>query len=160
MTGNSGRLTAAGGWYAPRSALDALGITITDQEPPISTYEDVLDHNLGSIYWSRNNNPVDEHLTKIGEVELAEPNYSFDLLAFWVRKRDGQLLYATDSGCSCPMPFEDTKVRDLRETTLDTVTDVARREAHDPSGYGAVPQADVVQKVRDLIPDMREAGAR
>ena len=126
----------------------------------MSTYEDVLDHNLDSIYFGFNANPVDEHLTKIGEVDLAEPDYSFDLLAFWVRKRDGQLLYATDSGCSCPTPFEDTKVRDLRETTLDTVLDVARREAHDPSGYGAIPQIDVVQKVRDLIPAMKEAGAR
>ena len=126
----------------------------------MSTYEDVLDHNLSSIYYGINANPVDEHLTKIGAIELAEPNYSFDLLAFWVRKRDGQLLYATDHGCSCPTPFDAVKVRDLRETTLDTVLDVARREAHDPSGYGAVPQADVVQKVRDLIPDMKGAGAR
>lgn len=126
----------------------------------MSTYEDILDRTLASLWWSRNPNPVDEHLTKIGEVDLAEANYSFDLLAFWVRKSDGQLLYATDSGCSCPTPFEDVKVRDLRETTLDAVTDVARREAHDPSGYGAVPQVDVVQKVRDLIPAMKEAGAR
>lgn len=126
----------------------------------MTTYEDVLDHNLDGMYWSGNPNPVDEHLTKIGEVNLAEPDYSFDLLAFWVRKRDGQLLYATDHGCSCPMPFDNIKVRELRETTLDTVLDVARREAHDPSGRDAVPQVDVVQKVRDLIPDMREEGAR
>lgn len=126
----------------------------------MSTYEDILDHTLDGVYWSRNPNPVDEHLTKIGEVDLATPDYSFDLLAFWVRKRDGQLLYATDSGCSCPMPFDSIKVRELRETTLDTVLDVARREAHGPDGYETVPQVDVVQKVRDLIPAMREAGAR
>lgn len=126
----------------------------------MSTYEDVLDHTLDHTQYAINANPVDEHLTKIGEIDLAVADYSFDLLAFWVRKRDGQLLYATDSGCSCPTPFDAVKVRDLRETTLDTVLDVARREAHDPSGYDVVPQADVVQKVRDLIPDMKGAGAR
>lgn len=126
----------------------------------MSTYEDVLDHTLDHTQYAINANPLVEHLTKIGEVDLSVADYSFDLLAFWVRKRDGQLLYATDSGCSCPMPFDNIKVRELRETTLDTVLDVARREAHGPDGYETVPQVEVVQKVRDLIPAMREAGAR
>lgn len=37
MTRDPRRLTASGGWIAPRSALDALGITITDQEPHMDT---------------------------------------------------------------------------------------------------------------------------
>lgn len=40
--------------------------------------------------------------------ELDDPNacYSFDTFVVWERLEDGALLYATDSGCSCPSPFE------------------------------------------------------
>lgn len=44
-------------------------------------------------------------LVKVAEVDLSEPCYSFDLLAVWADS-DG-LYLATDSGCSCPTPFED-----------------------------------------------------
>lgn len=121
----------------------------------MTTYEDILDYAVGDYYGSACDE-IAEHLTKVGEVDLAEPCYDFNLLAFWVRKRDGQLLYATDSGCSCPSPFQDTQVRDLKETNLAGVLDVAHREV---SEYG-YSSAEVVQSVRELIPAMREAGAR
>lgn len=119
-------------------------------------YEEILDHTL-SYWWGEGKNPIDRHLTYIGEVDLSEPDYSFDLLRFYVRKHDGMVLYATDSGCSCPSPFEDTRVGDLKETTVAGVEAVARAEAHDDYG---VPVLDVVSAVRVLIPAMREAGAR
>ena len=43
-------------------------------------------------------------LVKVAEHELSEPFYSFDTLACW-RGAEG-LYIATDSGCSCPIPFE------------------------------------------------------
>lgn len=41
--------------------------------------------------------------------KLEDPNasYSFDIFAIWIRKKDGELFYGIDSGCSCPSPFED-----------------------------------------------------
>lgn len=33
-------------------------------------------------------------------------SYEFDILAFWSTK-DGVVYSASDSGCSCPVPFED-----------------------------------------------------
>lgn len=36
----------------------------------------------------------------------ARDDYGFDILAFWVDK-DGVVYSASDSGCSCPSPFED-----------------------------------------------------
>ena len=33
-------------------------------------------------------------------------SYEFDILAFWVNC-DGVVYSASDSGCSCPVPFED-----------------------------------------------------
>jgi hypothetical protein len=52
-------------------------------------------------------------LTKVGEWEWSEPDWSFDITAVW-RKSRGKYYYASDAGCSCPTPFEDiTSVRDL-----------------------------------------------
>lgn len=126
----------------------------------MSTYEEILGNSLNHWYGPNDEDPIAEHLVKVGEVDLREPDYSFDLLAFWVRKRDGQILYAADSGCSCPSPFEDVTVGELKETTLAGVLDVARREAYGPDAYSAISTVNVVQAVRDLVPAMREAGAR
>lgn len=38
--------------------------------------------------------------------EDADLSYEFDILAFWATK-DGVVYSASDSGCSCPTPFED-----------------------------------------------------
>jgi hypothetical protein len=39
---------------------------------------------------------------------LSEPNldYAFHMLNVWREKATGDLLWAEDSGCSCPSPFE------------------------------------------------------
>ena len=34
-----------------------------------------------------------------------EPDYDFDILAVWATE-DGRVFVETDSGCSCPSPFE------------------------------------------------------
>lgn len=124
----------------------------------MTNYNDILNVNVTAGYWNNNSDEVSEHLVKIGEVDLAEPDYSFNLIGFWVRKHDGMIMYTTDSGCSCPMPFEDTKVGELSETTLDKVLDVARANAYsDEYGYHS---SVVVESVKALIPEMIAAGAK
>lgn len=51
--------------------------------------------------------------------EIDDPNasYEYETMVLW-RHADGRLFYATDSGCSCPTPFEDFKtLNDLTELT-------------------------------------------
>lgn len=43
-------------------------------------------------------------LTKVAELDLEEPCYSFNILAVWHDEHGFYL--GTDSGCSCPVPFE------------------------------------------------------
>lgn len=60
------------------------------------------------------NNPFEDETTgyrKVAEVELSEPFYSFNTLV--VLEKDGGLYLATDSGCSCPTPFESHTEDDL-----------------------------------------------
>lgn len=75
-----------------------------------------------SVYHS----PKDHGLYVVVEVELAEADYSFNLLVVWKHKDTGDLYWATDSGCSCPSPFEDygsieqlDKLDDLRAIELE-----------------------------------------
>lgn len=60
--------------------------------------------------------PEKHGLEMLGQLDLAEPDYSFDMVAVW-RDPTGSMFYAFDSGCSCPSPFEDTTVKDLSPLT-------------------------------------------
>lgn len=50
-------------------------------------------------------------LTTFGEAD-AGGGYDFDKFVVWTRA-DGSFTWATDTGCSCPSPFEDLDVDDL-----------------------------------------------
>ena len=55
-------------------------------------------------------------LTPIGELDASE-SYEFNIVAVW-QHTDGRFFVGSDSGCSCPSPFEDfTSLDDLTELT-------------------------------------------
>lgn len=58
--------------------------------------------------------PDDFGLRLLGEAEV-EPCYDYDKFVAWERVADGRVLIGTDSGCSCPSPFEDQGVAALAE---------------------------------------------
>ena len=68
---------------------------------------------MPDVYYS----PEKFDLKPYVEVELDEPNYSFDILMVW-KHESGKFYWATDSGCSCPSPFEEyTYLESLEELT-------------------------------------------
>lgn len=93
-------------------------------------------------------------LEYIGEADLSEPNYSFDLIGAW-KGRDG-IYISTDSGCSCPSPWENHG--QLEDFTGPLTAEQAIQEAtnlwagEDGSGYGK-PHFDA------FISDIKEAAA-
>ncbi len=52
-------------------------------------------------------------LEQVGEIDFSSGAYEFDLTVVWRRVSDDALVYAEDSGCSCPSPFESTGVDEL-----------------------------------------------
>jgi hypothetical protein len=52
-------------------------------------------------------NPEDYGVSIVYEFEAYEPDYSFDTLVVVRELATGKLYCAADSGCSCPVPFED-----------------------------------------------------
>lgn len=53
-------------------------------------------------------NPEKSGLEKVAELDFSSGSYEFDITAVWVKKdAPGKFYWASDSGCSCPSPFED-----------------------------------------------------
>ena len=97
--------------------------------------------------------PEDFNTVLIGDFELSEPSYSFDTVAVW-RDERGQFWVGQDSGCSCPLPFED--IRDLNSldgphtrTTLQAALEgIISREV----GYSTTyPLAKLKRSVREIM---------
>lgn len=65
--------------------------------------------------------PERSGLKIIGELNDPHACYSFDDLVVWQSIVDGKLYYASDSGCSCPSPFDGFDcIEDLTEITNET----------------------------------------
>lgn len=68
-----------------------------------------------SVYYS----PEKFDLSPVAKLERYDASYEFDMIAVWKHK-DGRVLWATDSGCSCPSPFEDYhSIEQLRDAKLE-----------------------------------------
>lgn len=50
-------------------------------------------------------NPEKHGLSLVGMVDEIDLSYEFDMFGVW-KDENGHLYYASDSGCSCPSPFE------------------------------------------------------
>jgi len=98
-------------------------------------------------------------LTQIGEIEWAEPDYSFDIGVVW-RDAAGQLYYGRDSGCSCPSPFEDyTSLDQLEKFTFAELETKLKQsvEAEVTSTWRRGPSRDKLNaEVVDLLIKARE----
>lgn len=127
----------------------------------MATYEDILNYPLSS--WdSKRDEEIAEHLQYVDCVDTQEESCSFSEVAFWVRKADGQILYGYDSGCSCPMPFEDILVKDLQETTLAGVEAAVLEHwwEQDGDSYYGVSRADIQQRIRSIKKAIEAAGGK
>jgi hypothetical protein len=91
-------------------------------------------------------------LTIVAEIDHDEP-YSFDQVVVW-RDRAGALWGAHDSGCSCPVPFEDVHypagMVEIR--TLDDVRPLLAQQS-DYNGPSSADVFDFLAKVRAAVRD-------
>lgn len=94
-------------------------------------------------------NPEMSDLTIVADMEWSEPCYDFDQTVAW-KDKEGNLYWASDSGCSCPMPFEDyTEVSQLTTgTKYDLFDELNARlnEMHDKS-YAEGQVAKFVEQI-------------
>lgn len=95
-------------------------------------------------------------LAIVGEVEFSSGAYEFDTSVVWRDADTGDLFYADDSGCSCPIPFEGVGRNDLqkvgRPQDLIDYFETRKRDSsyYDPSDeYGNTSRIDA--QVGELI---------
>lgn len=111
--------------------------------------------------------PNDFGLVIVGSFDWSEPDYSFDMCVVWYGPRTGKYYWASDSGCSCPSPFENFD--SLAQLESGTEHDVLRflldekqhqdkqaKEHYEagyyglrsPEGYSGPAIVDLVAKIR------------
>lgn len=96
---------------------------------------------MNDVYYS----PEKFGLTTVGQIDWEEPDYSFNMTVVW-KDKDGKLYWASDSGCSCPSPFEDYHSIDQLET--GSFFDLARYLEENPTEYGKAQVIDVLARLR------------
>lgn len=70
-------------------------------------------------------NPEEFGYEVVKDIELDDEPWQFHLLVIW-RDDNGNLVWGTDSGCSCPSPFEDHKPEDLEPYDRQVVQEYVR----------------------------------
>lgn len=82
-------------------------------------------------------------------------SYEFDKLVVWRRKSDGELRWGTDSGCSCPTPFEDIDgfedLQKLPETFADFELAVKGLGYGDVAHCTETSKLEFIQKIKELL---------
>lgn len=58
---------------------------------------------MANIYYD----PEHFGVEKVTEFERSEPSWSFDTFVVWYAAETDTYYWGSDSGCSCPSPFED-----------------------------------------------------
>ena len=93
-------------------------------------------------------NPEKFGLTIVDEVDGAD-SYEFDMIVVWQRTEDERLFWASDSGCSCPSPFENYNDVDSLEP-LNRHTYAAFVAALNTNNTPLDERLTMIQKVEEL----------
>lgn len=112
----------------------------------MTTWEEIQQYAVGEWIDDAEIAEVEKHLEYVGGVDLDSEPYEFWEIGVWRRKETGQLLWAEDSGCSCPIPFEGTLVSELIEVNPDTFVDMCVKKAKPQVRAEARKQAKEILK--------------
>ena len=89
----------------------------------------------------------------VGSIDWSEPCYDFDMTVVWKSKR-GEYWVASDSGCSCPAPFQDTGVNDLdgpyNKKALRSKIDYMIKEHTGEYSYG-YGESELRKQAREIL---------
>lgn len=78
---------------------------------------------MTNIYYS----PEAFGVEAIGDINWRQPCYDFDQTAVWRDPRTGEFLWADDSGCSCPSPFESFDLSNVSRGGFDALAEHLRK---------------------------------
>lgn len=86
----------------------------------------------------------------IGEIDWGVNSYNFDLTVAWIETETGRIFVASDSGCSCPRPFEDIEgIEDLTEITkpMELIKYLADVQSEKEADHATGEVGELIMKV-------------
>ena len=94
-------------------------------------------------------------LTVVGSVQWGEPDYDFHITAVWF-DADKHFFVASDSGCSCPSPFEDFETVESLGKAMskwEAASELLRRLQNylDDSYESEDEKSEAISDVSDLV---------
>lgn len=100
------------------------------------------DHYHSSYDRNVESHPERYGLTEVARFDWHTHSYEFDYTLVW-KDEQGRVWEASDSGCSCPRPFEDTEelnrvtnTEELKERFRQGTTGQYFNCCHDPTAFG------------------------
>lgn len=96
---------------------------------------------MSNIYY----NPEEFGLQTFGSLD-EDCSYEFNMLVVWLQPVTGKLFWATDSGCSCPSPFETENLQSLNPLVRETLTEFENRVKEFPDTLAS--KEELTKKVR------------
>ncbi|MFZ2992459.1 MAG: hypothetical protein WA061_01975 [Microgenomates group bacterium] len=113
------------------------------------------DFSLDENNWVFNENPYYNPekcgLEIVAQIDLSSGSYEFDYIVVW-KAKNGKIYTASDSGCSCPTPFEDFhSLSDLTEMNQSTVLDSMKERIRNSSYVSPVDAQEFMYKIRDAV---------
>jgi hypothetical protein len=111
---------------------------------------------MGYVDYSENlyYSPEASNVDLIGTVQWGEASWDFDLTCVWRSKEDPTKFYvASDSGCSCPSPFENIELSELKPMTKHQALAalVQRGIEEDDEDWGSGSSADAAALIEKLV---------
>jgi len=92
---------------------------------------------MNNIYYS----PEKFGLEVVAELSK-DLSYEFDIYLVW-KDKDGRLFTATDSGCSCPTPFEDHNIETIEPIVKENFENFKNAIKEWNDGYESVTMAQL-----------------
>lgn len=80
--------------------------------------------------------------------DFSDGNYCFDYRVIWKELKTNRFFTARDSGCSCSIPFEYHRMKDLQVANFQELIEEARRKEQKDEYYRRDSVADYVEKLR------------
>ena len=99
------------------------------------------------------NQPEKFGLTQVAMIDWDDEPYQFDMTVVWLHRKTNRLYMASDSGCSCPSPFEDYKTMESLEA-LESISQIeAMVKEHREAAYSPTPS----EKCDAFLAEVKEA---
>ncbi|TDB90933.1 hypothetical protein E1264_03765 [Actinomadura sp. KC216] len=94
--------------------------------------------------------PEASGLEIVVDIDIAG-SWSFDMFVVWRETATGRLGYLTDSGCSCPSPFEDYTAEDIKWGERWEIAEAFTKWVNENRAYHSINDNAIVSVIDKVV---------